>query len=845
MQPWPRSTGWERAASLRLRDGDESVLGEYFKYGRIIDGENIEHAQDLAARAWLADTLTGKRSLLIVDTNEQADRLSAQLRAELVRLGRVEEDGVPLGRQGTLAGVGDLVQARRNGWHLEGYEGNRRAPINRETYRVLATREDGGLVIAPLLGRDEIGTDVLGDQMTLPGSYVNEHLTLGYASTVHAAQGLTVDTAHSVATHRTGHAALYVALTRGREANTTYVATRFAPDDAPTGTVNQVRHYDPRGLLAATFETADPALSALATAVEAEQDNQSIRTAAELFADAAELATAGRTSSWLDQLTADGKLTPAQRSQLAAEDGAANLNRVLRRVEIAGQDPKAVLTEAVTGRPLDDARQLSNVIHHRISETASLDPVGDRYADWTPSIDNPAYQTYLNDLARAADARRKELGEEAAELQPQWAVEALGPVPTDEAARGAWEERAAAVAAHRELTGHDDEASALGGVPKTGQVEAYASWRAAWRALDRPDSDRAEAEMSDGQLELRIRAYQREKAWAPRYVANELAGTRQAAERHRQTAATRGAEAAAAGQAQRGQLEQEAVEAAALADFLDHRVGELETVDEARALWWAHTAGTRAAADRAAAELQDRRAADGRTDQQVTAEEILTESSEPAGDDARDVYADRRDRDAAADRQVAAAHSEPKSRETDRSQAADDHVDATRNCDSKSDDSAQGRTRTDSMPAAASRPPAGDSWDDARRDADSAEDPHREIRDDADLDDIRQQRAADHQAVEPRPHPTAAETNVKDIRETAAGEARRDGEDQVRVPTSAETTDSVRLARRALAEVRARDADEHKRESEQARTDQLNRWHQHDRHEHARLTTQDHALTRG
>ncbi len=344
---------WERAASLRLRDGDETVLGEYFKHGRIIDGENIEHAQHLASQAWLADTLTGKHSLLIVDTNEQADRLCAQLRAELVRLGRVEEDGVALGRQGTLAGVGDLVQARLNGWDLEGYEGNRRGPINRETYRVLATRDDGGLIVAPLLGRDQLGTDVLGDQLTLPGTYVNEHMTLGYASTVHAAQGLTVDTAHSVATHRTGHAALYVALTRGRDRNTTYVATRFAPDDAPTGTVNQVRHHDPRGLLAATFETADPELSALATAVEAEHDNQSIRTPAELFADAAELATAGRTSTWLDQLTAEGVFTPAQRAQLAAEDGAANLNRLLRRVEIAGHDPKAVLTEAITTRPLD------------------------------------------------------------------------------------------------------------------------------------------------------------------------------------------------------------------------------------------------------------------------------------------------------------------------------------------------------------------------------------------------------------------------------------------------------------------------------------------------------------
>jgi conjugative relaxase-like TrwC/TraI family protein len=840
---------WERAASLRLRNGDETVLGEYFKHGRVIDGESIEHTQQLAANAWLADTLAGKHSLLIVDTHEQAARLSAHLRAELVRLGRVEEDGVPLGQQQTVAGVGDLVQARLNGWHLAGYEGNRRGPINRDTYRVLATREDGGLVVAPVLGHDAAG-DVLGEHLTLPGSYVAEHVALGYASTVHAAQGRTVDTAHSVTTHRTGHAALYVALTRGRDRNTTYVATRLVPDDAPTGTANQVRHHDPRTLLAAAFETADPEQSALATAVEAETDNRSIRTAAELFADAAELATAGRTSSWLDQLTADGILTPAQRSELAAEDGAANLNRLLRRAELAGHDPKSVLTDAITSRPLDDARQISNVIHHRISENVSLDPVGDRYADWVPTVDNRAYQTYLHKLARAADRRRDELGAQVVEQQPQWAIEAFGPVPTDEAERRLWRERAGAVAAHRELTGHDDDTAALGAAPKAGQVETYASWRAAWRALDRPDADRDEAEMSDGQLQLRICAYEREKAWAPRYVANELAGTRQAADRHRQKAVTCAAEAAdATDTAGRAQLGQEATDAAALADLLDARVGELEAVDEARALWWAHTAGTRAAADRAAAELQARRAADGRTDREVTADEILTESRSATRSDEVDTEIDHRvavadhparGRDNTQERDDAERRDNVRGREADRYQV--DSIEHTKATDR---DTADERDREVSPLASATRPDAADDWDAVHRRAEASEDEHREIRDEADLADIELQREADRRAASPRPHPDAAETAVEDIRATAARERQPGSEDQVRVPTSAETTDSVRRAQRALAEMRARDAADRKREADEARRDRLVHWHQEDRYEQARGAERDQALTRG
>jgi len=63
---------WEGPASLRLRDRDQTVLAEYHKHGRIIDGGADEQTEAAAARAWLADTLDGRRSLLIVDTNEAA-----------------------------------------------------------------------------------------------------------------------------------------------------------------------------------------------------------------------------------------------------------------------------------------------------------------------------------------------------------------------------------------------------------------------------------------------------------------------------------------------------------------------------------------------------------------------------------------------------------------------------------------------------------------------------------------------------------------------------------------------------------------------------------------------------
>jgi hypothetical protein len=615
------SNPWERDASLRLREGAPAALGTYRKHGRIMDGGPLERTEHLAAETWLGDYLAGHTSLLIVDSNEQAARISAQIRNRLIRLGLVEEHGVPLGLGNTTAGVGDLVQGRRNAWELRGIEGNRRGPINREQYRVLETREDGALVVAPILARTP-GGDQLGDRITLPATYVEKDLALSYATTVHAAEGLTVDTAQTVATPSTPLPAFYTGMTRGRHRNTGFVNTQPVAADAPTGTVNQTPRRDSLAVLAATMERDEPDLAAIVQAEHDTAEAQSLATIGERFADVAEQATAGRTATMLDRLVDDGTLTHAQRSTLAADEGSVSLARVVRQAEIAGHDPDHVLRAAITTRDLGDARSLASVIHHRITDTVDLNPAGDKFTDWVPKLDNPTWQRHLHDLARLADSRREQLGEHVADTRPQWAIEALGPVPdADEATRDSWLQRAAVVAAHRELTGHDDQAEALPRPPKHGQVEAYASWRAAWTVLGRDDESRAEAEMSDGQLRVRVRAYQREQAWAPDYVAPDLSGTLQAAQRHRGTAQLCGAEAdAEADESRRDQLRREAVESAALADVLDRQAAQLKKADDVRARWYAHTANTRAAEQRARVELAARGINSDHDERDTTAE---------------------------------------------------------------------------------------------------------------------------------------------------------------------------------------------------------------------------------
>lgn len=618
---------WERAASLRLRRGDATVLRDYHHRGRVLDSGTAEQAEASAARAWLGDTLAGRRSLLTVDTNEQAARVCAAIRADLVRLGQVTEDGVALGLQGTVAGVGDLVQARKLDWTIAGYEGNLRHAINREHYRVQGVRGDGGLEVAVVEGRTPDG-DVLGERLVLPPTYVAQHLALAYASTVHAAQGVTVDTTHTVVTARTGPAGLYVGMSRGRDTNTAHVATLAPVEDPAQGGEHHTLHRDPVAVLARVLDTTDAAdaanRSAVATATESATESGSVRTAAELLADAAQLAATERTATWLDQLTGD-VISAGERARIAAEDGAASLTRILRRAELAGHDARQVLHDAIAGRPFDGVRNLSNVVYSRIRHAYAerLDPVGESFTDWAPRVDNPEWSDYLAALAAAADDRADELGRDAAEQAAPWAVEAYGPVPGEGGERETWERRAGVVAAVRELGGHTDASDALGPAPKAGQVEAYAAYRAAWRQLGRPEIDREELELTDGQLRVRVRAHDREAAWAPRYVGNELAGTRQAAATHQHTAALLTAEADGADPAERDRLRGEAAATRALAETLDARATELQVVDDARAEWLAHTAGTRAAAERAKAELGARHIDDTAPDQEVTAEQWL------------------------------------------------------------------------------------------------------------------------------------------------------------------------------------------------------------------------------
>ena len=213
----------EAAATLRLREpaavGKDEPFTWYREQGRVAGGDGEAMTQQVFA-AWQKDISDGKSSLMMGSSNEAVASLNALAQAHRISTaGEPTGEGVLL-RPGSAPGAGqataytgDTIVTRRN---------NRRLPVfaghdfvkNGDRWNVEAVNADGSLQVRHVEH---------GGTVTLPAEYVRENVELGYALTVHRAQGATVDTSHALIDSRADRAAAYVSLSRGREQNNLYV----------------------------------------------------------------------------------------------------------------------------------------------------------------------------------------------------------------------------------------------------------------------------------------------------------------------------------------------------------------------------------------------------------------------------------------------------------------------------------------------------------------------------------------------------------------------------------------------------------------------------------------------
>jgi len=212
---WRFRHEWERDASLALRDRVRSVTDTYDSEGRIHRGEG-ESTIDAIVQRWVDLTSQGQSVLMLAQRRHDVDSMSFLAREHLVGLGAVQRNGIDV--NGQTIGVGDQIVTLRNARQLLTDQGN----WVRNGDRWTVTRASGSGFEATSEARGKVW---------LPRDYADEHVALGYALTVHKAQGMTVDRGVVLVDETTSAEALYVGMTRGREANEAWVRVDHHAED--------------------------------------------------------------------------------------------------------------------------------------------------------------------------------------------------------------------------------------------------------------------------------------------------------------------------------------------------------------------------------------------------------------------------------------------------------------------------------------------------------------------------------------------------------------------------------------------------------------------------------------
>ena len=208
----------EAAATLSLREpplvGTDKPFSWYLENNRVVAGSVDAMIEDVF-RKYSADVNAGKQSIMIASTNETVTRLNDLAQAHAIEHGQVATDaGAVALHNSSRAHLGDTIVTRKNARRLIVNNGQDFVK-NGDLWRVTDLHDDGRITAQHIQH---------GGKVTLPAHYVEQSVELGYAATIHRAQGSTVNTAHALVDASTDRAGAYVALTRGRENNQLYVS---------------------------------------------------------------------------------------------------------------------------------------------------------------------------------------------------------------------------------------------------------------------------------------------------------------------------------------------------------------------------------------------------------------------------------------------------------------------------------------------------------------------------------------------------------------------------------------------------------------------------------------------
>ena len=318
-------------------------------------------------------------------------------------------------------------------------------------------------------------------------------------------------------------------MTRGRQANTAHVVTG---NTAPPGH-QPYQQATPEAVLASVMQRDADDLSA----------TEQIRQAQDWAGGTGHLLTlwsaAVRQTLHPDidqQIKA--RLTEHEAWRYDREHSRQALHQRLRAAQLTGHDI-STLIDRITAAPMDRARSITSVLHHRLQQLALPDLRHD--ATWAQRTPANA-PTVAHELAAALDDRTCALGERLAASPEPWLARHLGILApsASPALRAEYTRRAGIAAAYREAAGITHPDQAVAPEPHGGNPELEAMRRAVFAALEIRDEADILRRLDRGELEARALRGQRARAVAPSDVSRQLRIAAQAeADAHRQAADAR------------------------------------------------------------------------------------------------------------------------------------------------------------------------------------------------------------------------------------------------------------------------------------------------------------------
>lgn len=409
----------EAAVSLAVREGDAAAVAWWADHGRLHVGSVDAQIAEVVT-AWQADHRQGRDTIMLASTREHVRALNDEARSRRVATAEVDAAHCARGRAGAAIGVGDAVIARRN---------DRRIHIssthwikNGDRFFVTRTHPDGSL---------SVKHDGTGRTITLDRDYVLAHVDLGYASTIHSAQGMTVDVSHTLLTGEEDRQALYVSTSRGRMANHCHVPMSTDGSEHSIVRPEAVCPETAVEVLEGIIRRDGAALSARSTRAEADDPWAHLSEHIVIYEDARNVAILSLVDATvlarIDQEAND--VHPG----LTEHSGWDTLRTLLAEISLQGSDPIDALWSVHDAREVQSARDVAAVLWWRLAGESAKRAGASSDADlaWVSPLPaavaahqvwGPYLRARVGQIEDETRLVRAGIGYELRSGQPRWAA---------------------------------------------------------------------------------------------------------------------------------------------------------------------------------------------------------------------------------------------------------------------------------------------------------------------------------------------------------------------------------------------------------------------------------------